>query len=120
MGEQNSATPFLPQFAPPFTSMLPHFNLFLTQFLHQFNLCSAGNLEPRFGNHGLHTLGELWDWAWRVHVALRQRALLEDLVSEEGLSAAPSLVALVAQCSATPASVAATPPCSSYTFSEAA
>ena len=24
----------------------------------EFNLCSAGNLEPRFGNHGLQILGE--------------------------------------------------------------
>ena len=33
------------------------FCLFLTSFLPLFNLRSAGNLEPRFGNHGLQTLG---------------------------------------------------------------
>ena len=41
VGEQNSATPFLPQFNPLFTSILPHFNLFLTKFLPQLNLRSA-------------------------------------------------------------------------------
>ena len=30
---------------------------FLTSFLPRFNLRSASNLEPRFGNHGLQTLG---------------------------------------------------------------
>ena len=57
MGERNSATPFLPQFEPPFylsfTSFQPLFNLILPQF----NLCSAGNLEPLFRNHGLQSLG---------------------------------------------------------------
>ena len=45
---------------PISTSVLPQFYLFVTSFftsnLAQFNLCSAGNLEPRFGNHGLQTL----------------------------------------------------------------
>ena len=45
-------TPFLPQFYVVLTSFLPNF------FLPQLNLCSAGNLEPRFGNHGLQILGE--------------------------------------------------------------
>ena len=58
MGERNSDTPFLPQFSLLFTSIFPHFNLFLTSFLPQFNLCSPGILEPRFGNHGLQTLGQ--------------------------------------------------------------
>ena len=48
-GERNSATPVLPQFNPLFASTLPHFDLFLTSFLPWLNLCSAGNLEPRFG-----------------------------------------------------------------------
>ena len=43
---------------PPF---LPQFCLILSSFLPllkpQFNLCFVGNLEPRFGNHGLQTLG---------------------------------------------------------------
>ena len=42
---------------PILTSILPLFYLFLTSFLPQLNLCSAGNLEPRLGNHGLQTLG---------------------------------------------------------------
>ena len=52
-----SVTPFLPQCNLLFTSILPLFNLFLTFFKPQFNLCFVTNLEPRFGNHGLHTLG---------------------------------------------------------------
>ena len=40
-----------------FTSVLPQFYLHLTSYLPQFNLCSAGNLEPRFRNHDLQTLG---------------------------------------------------------------
>ena len=43
-----------PQFNLLFTSILPLF----TSFLPQFNLCFVGNLQPRFGNHGLHTLGK--------------------------------------------------------------
>ena len=39
------------------TSILPLFNLFLTFFEPQFNLCFVGNLKPQFGNHGLQTLG---------------------------------------------------------------
>ena len=43
------------------TSFLPPFYLFLTSFLPlfkpQFNLCFVTNLELRFGNHGLQTLG---------------------------------------------------------------
>ena len=46
-----------PHFNLNLTSVLPQFYLFLTSFLPQFYLCSAGNLEPRFGNHGLQTLG---------------------------------------------------------------
>ena len=53
----NSGIPFQPQFYLHFTSVLPQFYLSLTSSLPQFNLCSAGNLEPRFGNHGLQTLG---------------------------------------------------------------
>ena len=30
---------------------------FLPLFKPQLNLCFVGNLQPRFGNHGLHTLG---------------------------------------------------------------
>ena len=48
-GERNSPTSFLPQFNLLFTSVLPQFYL--------FNLCFVTNLEPRFGNHGLQTLG---------------------------------------------------------------
>ena len=56
----------------------PHSNLnvalILPLFLPHLNLCSAGNLEPRFGNHGLQTLWletwlqtenlnkEIWGW----------------------------------------------------------
>ena len=47
----------LPPFNLSLTSFLPLFNLFLTSFLPQFNLCFVGNLQPRFVNHGLHTLG---------------------------------------------------------------
>ena len=36
-----------------FTPMLPLFN----SFSPPFNLCSTGNLEPPFGNHGWQTLG---------------------------------------------------------------
>ena len=41
-----------------FASVLPQFYLFLTFLKPHFNLCSASNLEPRFGNHGLQTLGQ--------------------------------------------------------------
>ena len=52
VGERNSATPFSPQFNP----FLPQPYLILTSFKPKFclNLTSA---QPRFGNHGLHTLG---------------------------------------------------------------
>ena len=49
--------PLLPQFNLLFASILPLFNLFFTSFEPQFNLCFIANLEPRFGNHGLQTLG---------------------------------------------------------------
>ena len=39
------------------TSFLPQFYLFFTFFKPLFNLCFVTNLEPRFGNHGLQTLG---------------------------------------------------------------
>ena len=39
------------------TSFLPQFYLFLPLFYLFFNLCFVTNLEPRFGNHGLQTLG---------------------------------------------------------------
>ena len=42
--------PILTSILPP--SVLPLFNLFFYLSLPQFKLCSAGNLEPRFGNHG--------------------------------------------------------------------
>ena len=51
-GEQIPAPHFnlnVPQSYLCFTSIY----LFLTSCLPQFNLCSAGNLEPRFGHHGL-------------------------------------------------------------------
>ena len=54
----NSGTPSETQFYLCFTSFLP---LFLPLFLPQFNLRSAGNLEPRpplqpaMSNHGLET-----------------------------------------------------------------
>ena len=41
------------------TSVLPQFNLLLTFFEPHFNLCFVTNLEPRFGNHSLQTLGGL-------------------------------------------------------------
>ena len=47
----------LPPFYLDLTSFLPLFNLFLTSLLPFFNLCFVTNLEPRFGNHGLQTLG---------------------------------------------------------------
>ena len=43
--------------APQFYLNLPLFYLNVTSFLPHFNLCSAGNLEPRFGNRGLQSLG---------------------------------------------------------------
>ena len=55
-GEQIPA----PHFNLDLTSVLPVLTssfLFLTSFLPPFNICSAGNLEPRFGNHGIQTLG---------------------------------------------------------------
>ena len=42
-GERNSTTPFLPQFCPLFTSILPIFNLFLA------------SAQPAISNHGLET-----------------------------------------------------------------
>ena len=58
-GEQIPAPHFylsftsITQFYLGVTSIVP----FLTSFLPQFNLRSTGNLEPRFGSHGLQTLG---------------------------------------------------------------
>ena len=53
----------LPPFHLNLTSFLPQVYLLLTSFLPlflpQFNLCFVTNLEPRFGNHGLQTLGDL-------------------------------------------------------------
>ena len=40
-----------------FASILPQFYPTFTSFLPLFKPCSAGNLEPQFGNHGLQTLG---------------------------------------------------------------
>ena len=57
---------------PPFnlnlTSLLPQFYLILTSFLPQFNLCFVGNLQPRFGNHGLQTVGKgVWTQGLQKH-----------------------------------------------------
>ena len=55
----NSGTPL---FNLNFTSILPlsYLNLpLLTSSLPQCNPCSAGNLESRFGKHGLQTLGNV-------------------------------------------------------------
>ena len=40
-----------------FASVVPRFYLFYTSCLPHLNLCSAGNLEPRFGNHNLQPFG---------------------------------------------------------------
>ena len=64
----NSPTPFLPQlnlFLTSFKSLFylnlnsffPRFYLILTSFKPLSNLCFVGTLQPRFGNHGLQTLG---------------------------------------------------------------
>ena len=64
VGNDNPLSPFyldltsiLPLFYLNLTSMLPLVNLFLTSFYP----CSASNLEPRFGSHGLKTLVMLHD-----------------------------------------------------------
>ena len=48
-----------PQFNLKLTTALPQVHLFSPLCLPHFNPCSAGNLEPRFGNHLLQTLGGL-------------------------------------------------------------
>ena len=45
-----------PPFNLNFTSLLPHVHLFFASFLPLFNPCSADNLKPLLGNHGLQTL----------------------------------------------------------------
>ena len=52
-GEQIPAPPYNLKF----TSFLAQVYLSLTSSYLIFNPCSAGNLEPRFGNHGLQILG---------------------------------------------------------------
>ena len=66
---------------PTSTSILPLFNLFLTSFIPHFHLCSAGNLEPRFGNHGLQTLG----FYQRSRRVLRRRRLVRFSVGTQVL-----------------------------------
>ena len=48
-----------PLFYLNLTSFLPQFYLFFNLFFLFFNLCFIANLEPRFGNHGLQTLGTI-------------------------------------------------------------
>ena len=80
----NSGTPFLPQFYLNFTSVLPQVYLFLTCFLPQFNLRSIGNLEPRFGNHGLQTFGHQKSTIFSPFVFHRLRLLEHVAVGLEG------------------------------------
>ena len=54
---------------PQFNLNLPQLDLFKTSILPHFNPCSAGNLEPRFGNHGLQTLG---NWLPRMRSRAQQ------------------------------------------------
>ena len=48
-------------------------NLFLASFLPHLNPCSAGNLELRFGNRGLHTRRQQLQLKWTSGAAFLRR-----------------------------------------------